>query len=217
MYVNGASQGKLTGIRAVNSNNPITDVNSNDMICNGGANPYHQPISQTVIKVAAGSSVTTEWHHTLAGAQSGDADEPIAASHHGPVITYLAKVNDPLSLNVSGLKWFKIYQDGLSGGSWGVDRMVQNKGKVTFKIPSCIPAGNYLMRHEIIALHSAYNYPGAQFYVGCAQLQVTGGGNANPSTVSFPGAYKSTDPGVKLNIYPYPSSYTVPGPSVFSC
>lgn len=29
----------------------------------------------------------------------------------------------------------------------------------------------------------------------CAQLEITGGGSASPATVSFPGAYHSTDPG----------------------
>lgn len=66
---------------------------------------------------------------------------------------------------------------------WGTDRMVANKGKVTFSIPSCIEAGQYLLRVEMIgefleifcrcfsrselvtALHGASNYPGAQFYV----------------------------------------------------
>lgn len=43
--------------------------------------------------------------------------------------------------------------------------MIANKGKVTFTIPSCIPSGQYLLRHEMIALHPAANYPGAQFYV----------------------------------------------------
>lgn len=52
-----------------------------------------------------------------------------------------------------------------SSQKWGVDRLIANKGKVTFTIPSCIPAGQYLLRHEIIALHAASSYPGAQFYV----------------------------------------------------
>ena len=53
---------------------------------------------------------------------------------------------------MTGLKWFKIWEDGLdvSDQSWGVDRMIANKGKVTFTIPSCIPAGQYLLRHEMI-------------------------------------------------------------------
>lgn len=31
-------------------------------------------------------------------------------------------------------------------------------GVATYTVPKCIPAGNYLVRHEIIALHSAYSY-----------------------------------------------------------
>lgn len=43
---------------------PITDVTSNDVICNGGINPYHQPISKSIINVPAGSPVTAEFHHS---------------------------------------------------------------------------------------------------------------------------------------------------------
>ena len=43
---------------------PIMDVTSNDLICNGGINPYHQPISTAIINVPAGSQVTAEWHHS---------------------------------------------------------------------------------------------------------------------------------------------------------
>ncbi|GLB39541.1 putative glycoside hydrolase family 61 [Lyophyllum shimeji] len=219
-YVNGVSQGHLNGIRVPDYDGPITDVNSNDVICNGGINPYHQPMSQTIIKVAAGSSVTTEWHHDLNGANPSDSADPIDSSHKGPVMVYMAKVTNATQSNVTGLKWFKIYQDGYtpSTNTWAVDRLIANKGKVTFNIPSCIPAGQYLLRAEIIALHGASSYPGAQLYMECAQLQVTGGGSASPATVSFPGAYKGTDPGITVNIY-YPplTSYTIPGPSVFTC
>ena len=42
------------------------------------------------------------------------------------------------------------------------------------------------------ALHAAMTYPGAQLYMECAQLQITGGsGTKTPATVSFPGAYKA--------------------------
>ncbi|KAG5650131.1 hypothetical protein H0H81_000592 [Sphagnurus paluster] len=51
----------------------------------------------------------------------------------------------------------------------------------------------------------------------CAQIQITGGGSTSPATVNFPGAYKGTDPGISVNIYSGLSSYTIPGPSVFSC
>jgi len=219
LYFNGVDQGHINGIRVPDYDGPITDVTSNDLICNGGINPYHQPISQAVLPVAAGASVTAEWHHTLAGADPTDSADPIDPSHKGPVIAYMAQVSNATNLSVTGLKWFKIYQDGLtvSTQQWAVDRLIANKGKVSFSIPSCIPAGFYLLRVEIIALHAASSYPGAQLYMECAQLQITGGGSTSPATVSFPGAYSGTDPGIKLNIYQTLSSYTVPGPPVFSC
>ena len=201
-YVNGVSQGHQAGIREVSYDGPITDVTSNDIICNGAVNTLVQPYPPPkVITVAAGSSVTTEWHHTLAGYDATDIADPIDASHLGPVIVYMAKVPSATQTTVTGLQWFKIYQDGLhSDGTWAVNTLITNKGKVNFKIPSCIPAGQYLLRAEIIALHAASSYPGAQFYMECAQLQVTGGGSANPATVSFPGAYKGTDPGITFNV-----------------
>lgn len=128
-------------------------------------------------------------------------------------MTYLAKVPDALTPSVTGLKWFKIHEDGMTAdGKFGTDRMFYNKGKVTFKMPECIAPGQYLMRSEAVALHGASSYPGAQFYVECAQINVVGGtGTGKPQTVSFPGAYKGTDPGVKINIYnPKPTSCECP-------
>ncbi|TDL15572.1 glycoside hydrolase family 61 protein [Rickenella mellea] len=236
VYVNGKAQGQLVGLRAPdydgvripsflhwffsdsNVIQPVTDVTSNDIICNGGVNPITHT-SNTIISVAAGSQISGEWHHTLAGAVPSDPADPVDPSHKGPVIAYLAKVTNATQPTVTGLKWFKIFQDGLdSSGKWGVDRMIANKGKVTFTIPSCIAPGQYLLRHELIALHGAASYPGAQFYMECAQLQITGGGTKTPATVSFPGAYHGTDPGITFNLYyPVPTSYTVPGPAVFTC
>lgn len=129
-------------------------------------------------------------------------------------MVYLAKVPSALQTDVTGLKWFKIYEDGLTGSTWGVDNLIAGKGLVNFKIPACIAPGNYFLRAEIsrspcfccfypplsrffftpVALHPASSYPGAQFYMECAQINITGGGSASPATVSFPGAYKGSDP-----------------------
>jgi cellulase len=55
----------------------------------------------------------------------------------------------------------------------------------------------------------------------CAQINIVGGtGSTTPSqTYSIPGIYKSSDPGILINIYSMsPSSkYIIPGPPVFSC
>lgn len=42
-----------------------------------------------------------------------------------------------------------------------------------------------------IALHGAFAYPGAQLYPSCIQIEVTGTGDALPTSglVAFPGAY----------------------------
>ena len=63
-----------------------------------------------------------------------------------------AKIPDATQSDVTGPQWFKIYEDGLNPAdqSWGVDRMIANKGKVTFSIPECIEPGQYLLRHELI-------------------------------------------------------------------
>ncbi|KXN88107.1 putative endo-beta-1,4-glucanase D [Leucoagaricus sp. SymC.cos] len=218
LYVNDVDQGHINGIRVPDYDGPIMDVTSNDLICNGGINPYHQPVSQTVIDVPAGAQVTAEWHHTLNGPDPSDPADPIDSSHKGPILAYLAKIPDATQTDVTGLKWFKIYHDGLTGGTWAVDKLISNKGKVSFTIPNCIPSGQYLLRVEIIALHAASSYPGAQLYMECAQINITGGsGSASPATVSFPGAYKSTDPGITINIYSGLTSYTIPGPDVFTC
>src|SRR5687767_7725584 len=96
-------------------------------------------------------------------------------------------------------------------------------GKSSFSvtIPRCIPAGEYLLRAEHIGLHGASSPGGAQFYISCAQLSVTGGGSTDPPAsykVAFPGAYKAADPGIAINInYPVPRTYQNPGPPVFKC
>ncbi|KAF8294821.1 hypothetical protein DL93DRAFT_2068470, partial [Clavulina sp. PMI_390] len=115
--------------------------------------------------------------------------------------------------------WFKIWEDGFDGTNWGVTRMIAAHGNQTFTIPTCIEPGNYFLRAEMIALHGASVYPGAQFYMECAQINVVGStGTATPSTVSFPGAYSGSDPGILINIYyPTVTSYTIPGPPVFTC
>ncbi|KAF1973565.1 glycoside hydrolase family 61 protein-like protein [Bimuria novae-zelandiae CBS 107.79] len=222
--VNGADQGQLVGIRTPNSNNPIQNVNDGNFACNSG---FHTPVSSTIINVNAGDKVGTMWGHVIGGAQfPGDEDNPIAASHKGPTIFYLAKVDNAATASGQGLKWFKIGEDGLDGsGKWGVDRMISNGGWVDFTIPTCVAPGQYLLRTEIIALHSASNQGQAQFYIGCAQINVSSSGTSTGSqTVSFPGAYSANDPGILVSIYnnvgqPVGNGqpYKIPGPAKLSC
>ncbi len=65
-------------------------VNDGNIACNTG---WHQPVSQQVVTIPAGAQVGAWWEHVLGGPQgAGDPDNPIAHSHKGPLIVYLAKV-----------------------------------------------------------------------------------------------------------------------------
>lgn len=86
--------------------------------------------------------------------------------------------------------------------------MVDGNEGIEYTIPECIEPGFYLVRHEIIALHSAYKYPGAQFYPGCHQLEVSGSGTTTPSNlVAFPGAYEPDHPGITYDAYAGKAAY----------
>ena len=64
-------------------------------------------------------------------------------------------------------------------------------------LPDNLRPGDYLIRHEIIALHLAVTRGGAEFYPSCTQIRVGGSGTGTPSdTVTFPGAYSDNDPGI---------------------
>ncbi|KAG9049206.1 hypothetical protein FS837_010928 [Tulasnella sp. UAMH 9824] len=169
-------------------NGPITDVTSNDIICNGGPNPLVTPYPTDIIDIPAGAKAAIQYNNVLQpnGYNPSNSADPVDPSHKGPVMVYMAKVPSALQTDVTGLGWFKVFEDGYDGTNWGVDRMVANHGVVNFTIPSCIPSGNYFLRAEIIALHGASSYPGAQFYPGCAQVNIVGGGSTQPATVSLP-------------------------------
>ncbi|CAE7146088.1 unnamed protein product [Rhizoctonia solani] len=189
--------------RKIPDNGPVEDVTSIDIQCNKGAVP-----AALIATAAAGSKVALNW-----------TDWP--TSHIGPVITYLARAPSDITQWSPGSDkvWFKIDEAGLENGKWaGTDVLLSQNGLWTVTIPENLKPGQYLLRHEIIALHGAQNYPGAQFYPSCTQFEITGSGSALPNDsdlVSFPGAYSPTDPGVKYNPYVGATTYPIPGPPVW--
>ncbi|KAF1917469.1 glycoside hydrolase [Ampelomyces quisqualis] len=220
--VNGVDQGQLKGVRAPDSDYPIQNVNDGSFACNKDLK--HK--DSTIITIPAGAKVGAWWGHVIGGAQgANDPDNPIAKSHKGPISYWLAKVDNAATAGTTGLQWFKVSHDGLANGKWAVDTMIANQGWHYFNMPTCIAPGDYLMRVELLALHSAGSAGtcGAQFYMECAQIRVTGSGtNKGSNFVSFPGAYKANDPGIQVNIYdtkgqPYPATYKIPGPEPLTC
>lgn len=178
-------------------------ANSN-IICHKQAKP-----GALEAPVKAGGSVELQW-------------TTWPSSHHGPVITYMANCNgDCADVDKTTLEFFKIDQGGLISdttepGTWATDNLIANNNSRTVTIPSDIADGNYVLRHEIIALHSAEEKNGAQNYPQCINLKVSGGGSATPSGTLGTALYKDTDPGILVNIYQSLSTYDIPGPTLYT-
>jgi cellulase len=170
----------------------------------------------------AGDTVTIEMHQ-----QTNSRDcktEGIGGAHWGPVMAYMGKVEDAASADGSG-EFFKVYENGWAkapGSSqgdadfWGTKDLNYNCGKLDFKIPSDIAPGDYLLRAEAVALHAASSAGGAQHYVTCYQLTVTGSGTLTPKGVKFPEAYSKTGPGLGFSIHAPLDSYPMPGPELIA-
>ena len=146
-------------------------------------------------------------------------------THHGPVIDYLANCNGPCeTVDKSSLKFNKIDAVGLleqstgpgTAGSWGSDRLRIRNNTWTVTIPSTVAQGNYVLRHEIIALHSARTINGAQNYPHCINLHVTGSGaDKLPAGTLGTTLYKPGEPGIQVDIYK-PLQYQMPGPPLYT-
>ncbi|OGM47655.1 hypothetical protein ABOM_004336 [Aspergillus bombycis] len=182
-----------------------TGYTGGDIICHRDAE--NAALSATV---TAGSTVQFQWD---------DWDE----SHHGPVIEYLARCDGDRSVvDKYSLKWFKISEKGLidaigntGQGFWASDELIANNYSWSTTIPSSISAGNYVLRHEIIALHSASEANGAQNYPQCFNLRITSDGSDNPAGIPGTELYSATDPGILFNIWETMDSYPIPGPALY--
>ncbi|KAI0112403.1 lytic polysaccharide monooxygenase [Nemania sp. FL0031] len=184
------------------TNAGVTSVSSPDMRC------YQMKGGSQTAKVAAGEEL---------GFVAASA-----VTHFGPVQFYMARVPDGADINTweaAGNVWFKagsisaVPPLGSGESTWPA----YNKKSVSFTIPKATPSGKYLVRVESIALHQAQSVGGAQIYLSCAQVEVTDGGNGTPGPlVAFPGAYQASDPGLRWSYYPIPTSYTAPGPAVWT-
>jgi cellulase len=188
----------------------VKDLTSPDLVCNvNGGTAVSNFVSAT-----AGDTLTFEWYHDTRG------DDIIDSSHQGPIITYIAPFT---TTNGASPVWTKIAEEGYDGASWAVAKLIANKGKKDFTLPSTLAPGKYLIRQEIIALHEAdttFNVNsarGAQFYPSCVQVDVTGSGSAVPDQkFDFNTGYSYTDAGIHFNLYAAYTSYPIPGPEVWS-
>ncbi|KAF2636277.1 cel1 protein precursor [Massarina eburnea CBS 473.64] len=182
--------------------NPTMTVTDKKVMCNGGTK------ADLSAKVKAGGSIKAIWKQWTHA--------------QGPVMVWMYKcAGDFASCDGSGKKWFKIDQKGmtappLSGTAWGTNDVLKNL-YWTSTVPASLAPGNYLVRHELLALHQA-NTP--QFYAECAQVEVTGSGTGQPSgdfLATIPGYAPQSDPGITVDTYGSKAdTYTCPGPKVWT-
>ncbi|KAJ6454495.1 glycoside hydrolase [Mycena vitilis] len=209
LIVGGANTSTWQYVRQTNNwqnLNPLTDVSSTDVRC------YTSTESDTssTMSVAAGSTIG----FTVNG-------NPSNLYHPGVVNVYMAQApagTDAASWDGDGSVWFKVYEiSAVTDGGSTITFPATGMTQVTFPIPTETPSGQYLVRIEHIALHVASSFGGAQFYIACGQVEVTGGGSGTPGPlVEFPGEYTGNEPGILINInYPIPATYTQPGPPVW--
>lgn len=167
---------------------PILQVSSAAMTCNGGTSA---PLSAPV---AAGENVTAVW------SQWTHAQGPVM------VWMYACPSGGFSACDGKGKGWFKIDElgvwgaAGLNSDNWGT-AIVMRDLRWSSRVPASLKPGNYLIRHELLALHQA-NTP--QFYPECAQIVVEGSGSAVPGAeylTSIPAYAQQGDPGVTVGLF----------------
>ncbi|KAI0364624.1 hypothetical protein BV20DRAFT_826028 [Pilatotrama ljubarskyi] len=190
-------------IRMINDVSPVKGASNKYLSCGQNAQK-----AATVATAKPGSKVSFQWVNGNGGNWPHNV---------GPLLTYMASCGSGGCANFdsSNAKWFKIEEAGKQkDGTWAQAKLMQGQA-AEVQLPSNIAPGEYLIRHEIIALHTAMSLGGAEYYPSCTQLKVTGSGTGKPSkTVSLPGAYKDTDPGILVDVYDLKGAYVFPGPAL---
>ncbi|KAH8682612.1 glycosyl hydrolase family 61-domain-containing protein [Xylariales sp. PMI_506] len=173
--------------------------NTSDIIC-------HKNSEAAVLttSVAGGGTVQfnwTTWPHNI-----------------GPVLTYVAACNGNCSLvDKTALLWVKIDEAGYdtTTDTWASQTLIDQNSTWTTTVPATLAAGNYVFRHEIIALHGGETLDGAQNYPQCFNIEITGDGTDTPEGTLGTELYTETDPGIYFNPYTTITTYTIPGPALY--
>ncbi|KAK3319417.1 glycoside hydrolase [Apodospora peruviana] len=158
-------------------------------------------------------------------------------NHPGPLIVHLSKVPDGQDIHTydgSG-NWIKIHSRGL--GSLADERPLKWElftdvpPHLTFKIPPQTPAGQYLMRMDVVmsGVVTEWTKPGdlgilAQFYPSCAQLNILSNATTTttlPKGVAIPEIFAPDRPGMTTSYEMYhfrtlDENYTYPGGPVWT-
>ncbi|KAI0757721.1 glycosyl hydrolase family 61-domain-containing protein [Daedaleopsis nitida] len=195
-------------IRIISDNGPVKGASNQDLFCGLKAQP-----AEMVVPANSGSKVSFQW---MAG---GGQNWP---HNTGPMMTYMASCGSTTcdKFDDHNAEWFKIDEAGKkpNDDSTWVQADLMKGDSYSLNLPDNLAPGDYLIRHEIIALHLAVTKGGAEFYPSCTQVRIGGNGNGTPSsdeTVTFPGGYSDTDPGIfDPTVFDSDSKYVFPGPPI---
>ncbi|KAF8898030.1 glycosyl hydrolase family 61-domain-containing protein [Gymnopilus junonius] len=195
-------------IREVTEQDPVKGASNPSLTCG-----QNSTAGSLIANVNPGDTVTFDWRTASLGPWPHNT---------GPMLTYMANCGATTcdKFDISQAKWFKVQQVGRKNDTTWFQADLMTGGVATTTIPNTLAAGNYLIRHEIIALHLATALGGAEFYPSCTQLQVGGNQTGAPQAselVSLPGAYSDNDPGIfDPDVFNPGSNYTFPGPAIAS-
>ncbi|CAG8954297.1 hypothetical protein HYFRA_00005918 [Hymenoscyphus fraxineus] len=177
-------------------------LSSNDLRCGKGGD-----------KAAPDSKVFSVGATQRIGARLHDNQ---TFSNIGPVLIYMSRApnDDVRSYDGSG-DWFKIWHQGICIGGPRINEnwCNFNVDAADFRIPETIPAGQYLVRFEQIALQNA-NKGNAEFNVGCMQLNISSLKEEQPTPLAkIPGIYKADEAGLNYDaLSTLMAQYDLPGP-----
>ncbi|KAK0621612.1 glycosyl hydrolase family 61-domain-containing protein [Bombardia bombarda] len=208
IYINGQNKGDGTCIRMATNGSlctaPIKDLNSKEMACGRDG----QTAVAYTCQAPKSAKLTFAFREYADLSQTGAIDP----SHLGPAAVYLKAVSKMDGDSAAGSGWFKIWDEGYvsSTNKWATQKLIDQKGLLSIKLPSGLPTGYYLVRTEILTLQNVTNnYVEPQFYINCAQLFIQGGTNPSlsvPSSkkVSIPGHVGAGESSLTFNVYKTP-------------
>lgn len=148
-----------------------------DIICHKNAEN-----GQSTATVSAGGTIDFQW-------------TTWPDSHFGPILTYVASCgSDCTTVDKTTLEWVKIDEAAidLDTQTWPTADLIANNNTWSITVPSTLASGDYVFRHEIIAMHGAGSENGAQNYPFCMNIAITGGGSDSPSGTLGTALYTST-------------------------
>jgi len=220
-------------VRRVNTASPnhLYDNASQSIPCGPGANKRH---STGFVTADAGDQLQFIW-------DGGDGKSPWP-HNQGPIMNYISKCSTAdCNDDASTMSFYLLDRKGLKpnqskkqdGGQWyqgDITGKAHYHAPLSFTVPSQLAPGDYLIRHEIIALHIAEQTPvfkkggdgwtgGPEFYPSCIHVRVASKSTAKLAgqAVKFPDAYKTSSAGntqLKKSIFVdwTKTPYHFPGP-----